>query len=118
MEWATTATNLAKGEFSRLQADLERCCVRCCHCSIALLTPSLFVTRPVHRMWKVKWESVAEMNQWEAAVQKRAKEVREVEERTRNRKRESSRGGWRCSEIASVFAKGETNTKTFCNVVK
>ena len=59
---------------------------------IALLTPSLFVTRPVHRMWKVKWESAAEMNQWEAAVQKRAKEVRELEE-TRNRQRQSSRGG-------------------------
>ena len=51
--------------------------------------------RRVYRMWKVKWETAAEMTQWEAAVQRHAKQVREVEESTRQRQRQYSRGGAR-----------------------
>jgi hypothetical protein len=44
-------------------------------------------------MWKVKWETAGEMTQWETEVQRYAKEVREVEESTRSRQRQYSRGG-------------------------
>eukprot|EP01043_Picozoa_sp_COSAG02_P006565 COSAG02_NODE_188_length_30307_cov_341.858746_4_plen_88_part_00 len=49
--------------------------------------------RPIHRMWKVKWETAGEMTQWETAVQKYAREVREVEESTRSRQRHYYKGG-------------------------